>query len=59
MHNLHDLVVHWGGDAYLAAEGAYHTVYGIDFGLLAFLEVLQHTCLEQGVLAYGYGDDEE
>jgi hypothetical protein len=59
VYDFHHAVVGWGGESYLTAICRYGTIDGIHFGELSFLEVLQHACLEFGVLAYGDGDDEE
>lgn len=48
-----DLVVDGGRAAYLAAKVAHGAVDGIYFGLLAFLNVLQHAGLEELVLLDG------
>ena len=59
MDDFHDLVVHRGWETYFSAVFGYGSVDGIDFGQLAFLQVLKHTGLEFGVLADSDGDDEE
>ena len=55
--DLHDLVVHRGGAADVAAVGAAGTVDGIDLGFLAALKILKHTGYQTGELADGYRDD--
>ena len=57
--DLHDLVVHRGRNARLAAECADNAVYGIDLGQFPVLKVLKHTCLQTGVFLYRYGNYEE
>jgi hypothetical protein len=56
---FHHLVVHRNRHSRLAALRADGSVDGIDFRLLALLQVLQHTCLEEGVLADCERDDEK
>ena len=59
MYDFHHAVVGWGGESYLAAICRYGSIDGIHFGELSLFEILQHTCLELGMLAYGDGYYEE
>ena len=59
MDDFHYFVVHRGRAADLSAIVGNSSVDRIDFGELAFFEVLEHAGLEAGVLADGDRDDEE
>ena len=57
--DFHHLVVARSRHADLASLCAYGPIDGIHFGLLATLDVLEHACLEKGVLLYSERNDEE
>ena len=59
MDDFHDLVIAWGRHPDLAALGADGSVDGVYLCLLAPLDVLEHACLEKGVLLYSERNDEE
>lgn len=59
MDDFHYFVVHLGRAADLSAVVGNSSVDRIDFGELAFFDVLEHAGLEFGVLADGDRDDEE
>ena len=59
MDDFYDFVVHRGRATDLSAVVGNSSVDRIDFGELAFFEVLEHAGIEAGVLADGDRDDEE
>ena len=59
MDDFHYFVVHRGRAADLSAVVGNGSVDRIDFGKLAFFDVLEHAGLEFGVLADGDRDDEK
>ena len=59
MDDFHYLVVHRGREVYFSSVFRNGSVDGVDFGQLAFLQVLEHAGFEFRVLADGDGDDEE
>ena len=59
MDDLYYLVVHRGRTSNLAAIVRHCAVDRIHLCKLAFLQVLQHAGLEEGMLAYGDRYDEE
>ena len=59
MDDFHYFVVHRGRAADLSAVVGNGSVDCIDFGELAFFEVLEHAGLQLGVLTDGDRDDEK